>query len=308
MPAPRITDEAWSLLQGACDLQVHVAPDVVERRTDDVDLALDFQRCGLTGFVLKSHYMPTGERAAVVRRAVHGVEAHGSVVLNHGVGGLNPAAVDIAGRSGARIVWFPTLDSINEADVVDRDMPNPPVWVAIKRETMERGFEKPPISIVDDDGKILSAAQDCLRAAMDYDLAVATGHMGRVETFALVEAAAAMGLRHIIVTHAEFPSQNFSPSEQRQLADMGALIEHCFTTAHTGKCTWEQMFENIRETGPERCVISTDLGQLHNPPVAEGFAEFVQRLLDAGFQGDQVRRMTVDNPRQVLGLETLVSG
>ena len=53
---------------------------------------------------------------------------------------------------------------------------------------------------------------------------------------------------------------------------MGALIEHCFTTMHTGKASWEGVFEAIRKAGPERCVLSTDLGQTINPPVAEGFA------------------------------------
>ena len=64
---------------------------------------------------------------------------------------------------------------------------------------------------------------------------------------------------------------------------MGALIEHCFTTMYTGKASWEGVFEAIRKAGPERCVLSTDLGQTINPPVAEGFAMFAQKLLEAGF-------------------------
>jgi hypothetical protein len=43
-------------------------------------------------------------------------------------------------------------------------------------------------------------------------------------------------------------------------------------------------------------VLSTDLGQTINPPVAEGFAMFAQRLLDGGFTVDQIRRMAVTNP------------
>jgi len=74
---------------------------------------------------------------------------------------------------------------------------------------------------------------------------------------------------------------------------MGALIEHCFTTMYTGKASWECALAAIRKVGPERCVISTDLGQTINPPVAEGFAMFAQRLLDGGFTADQVRRRGV---------------
>ena len=106
-----------------------------------------------------------------------------------------------------------------------------------------------------------------------------------------------MGLRKVLVTHAEFPSQNLTADEQLELADMGAVIEHCFTTMHTGKAPWEEVLDSIRVVGPERCLLSTDLGQTINPPVSEGFAMFAQTLLDAGFSVEEVRRMAVTNPR-----------
>ena len=64
--ATPVSDAAWKCLQGAYDLQVHVAPDVIERRVDDLDLAKEFLGRGLKGFVVKSHYFPTAERAKVV--------------------------------------------------------------------------------------------------------------------------------------------------------------------------------------------------------------------------------------------------
>ena len=67
---PVISDEARAALQDAYDLQVHVAPDIIERRTDDIDLAKEFLLSGMRGFVLKSHYLPTAERAKVVSKAV----------------------------------------------------------------------------------------------------------------------------------------------------------------------------------------------------------------------------------------------
>src|SRR5207244_7333676 len=99
-----IAETAWEALHGAYDLQVHVAPDVIDRRIDDLDLAKEFLGRGLRGFVLKSHYFPTAERAKVVTKAVPGIHAYGAIALNHSVGGLNPVAVELAGRSGAKIV------------------------------------------------------------------------------------------------------------------------------------------------------------------------------------------------------------
>jgi hypothetical protein len=47
--------------------------------------------------------------------------------------------------------------------------------------------------------------------------------------------------------------------------------------------------------GAERCLLSTDLGQTINPPVAEGFALFAQTLLDGGFSKKEIQRMAVVN-------------
>jgi LmbE family N-acetylglucosaminyl deacetylase len=102
-------------VRGAYDLHIHVEPDVIPRKITDLELARRYQELGLAGFVLKSHYVPTAERAAVVRAAVPEVRALGALVLNNPVGGLNPIADAIAARGGARIVWMPTVDAANEA-------------------------------------------------------------------------------------------------------------------------------------------------------------------------------------------------
>ena len=295
--ASAISQTAWDALQGAYDLQVHVAPDVIERRIDDLDLAKEFLAHGLRGFVLKSHYLPTAERAKVVTKAVPGIAAYGAITLNHSIGGLNPVAVELAGRSGAKIVWMPTVDAANEtAGRVDGPTAKLPFWAKIQRELAATGLNPPPMSVVDDSGKLTAAARSCLELIGKYNMILATGHLGRVEIFALVKTAREMGLKRVLVTHAEFPSQNLTADEQQELAELGALIEHCFTTMYTGKATWEGVFESIRRARPERCVLSTDFGQTINPAVAEGFAMFAQKMLEAGFTSAEIRPMSVTNP------------
>ena len=297
-----VTDAAWKALEGAYDLQVHVAPDVIERRIDDIDLAREFLAHGMRGFVLKSHYFPTSERARVVTKAVPGIAAYGALTLNHSVGGLNPVAVELAGRSGAKIVWMPTVDAANEtAGRVDGPNAKLPFWAKIQRELAATGIAPPPLSVLDPAGGLSAATRTCMELIAKYDMILATGHLGRAEIYALVRAARSMNVRKIVVTHAEFPSQNLTADEQRELSGMGAVIEHCFTTMHTGKAPWEGVFEAIRRAGPERCLLSTDLGQTINPPVAEGFAMFAQRLMDAGFTAAAIRRMAVENPAALVG-------
>src|ERR1700676_576319 len=147
-----ISDAAWEALKGGYDLQVHVAPDVIERRIDDLDLAKEFLAHGLRGFVLKSHYFPTAERAKVVTRAVPGISAYGAITLNHAVGCLNPVAVELAGRSGSELVWMPTVDAANDtAGGADVPATTLPFWAKIQRELAAMGIAPPPISVLDED-------------------------------------------------------------------------------------------------------------------------------------------------------------
>lgn len=297
----RVTEDAWEALQDAYDLQIHVAPDVIERRIDDVDLAREFLLRGLKGFVLKSHYIPTAERAQVVSKCVPGINAYGAIALNHSIGGLNPVAVEIAGRSGNRIVWMPTVDAANEtAGRPEGGNEKLPFWAKIQREIAAAGITRPPMTVLDAEGKISEQTRQCLELIAKHDMILATGHLGRHEIFPLVREARSLGVDRIVITHAEFPSQNLTGGEQTELADLGAIIEHCFTTYHTKKATWDALFANIRMVGVERTIISTDLGQKINPPVAEGFAEFAQRLIDAGFTVAEVNRMAAVIPARLV--------
>jgi len=166
---------------------------------------------------------------------------------------------------------------------------------------MARPGYPPPITLVDDDGRVGEAVSQCLEIVAAHGMVLATGHVGRREIFALARRATELGVDRIVVTHAEFPSVDLTADEQVELAGLGAYVEHCYTTPYTGKTAWEVVFANLRATGPERAVISTDLGQPANPPAAEGLADFAERLLRAGFSAEAVRRMAVVNPGQLLG-------
>jgi len=296
---------ARELVHGAVDYHVHVAPDFVDRRIDDLELARRCCETGLAGFGLKSHYTATAERARVVAAAVPGVTVLGSITLNAAVGGLNPLAVEIAAREGARLVWLPTVSAVNEQHELTaaRAAGNVPVWVAFELSLRNAGVPVGPVHVVDDDGRLTDAAERVLDVVARHDLVLCTGHLSRDEIFAVVAAASEHGIRDVVVTHPEFPSQSIEPFDQVELADLGALMERVFTTAYTGKTTWERVFEATRAVGAERTVWATDLGQLANPPVEDGLALMADAFLDAGFTDEDVRTMAVTNTRRVAGLE-----
>jgi Family of unknown function (DUF6282) len=298
---PTPSERARELVHSAYDTHIHVAPDVVKRRISDVALARRFAARGLAGFGLKSHYTSTAERARVVSDAVPEVDTIGTITLNRAVGGMNPVAVEIAAREGARIVWFPTVSAENEQHEVLAADPDGkvPVWVRFELELREAGVVPEPVPVVDAAGTVVPEAQAVLDVIARHDLVLATGHLSRDEIFAVVDAAVAVGVERIVVTHPEFPSQRVSVEDQRALAERGAVMERAFTTPYTGKCSWEQVFEASRAVGAERTVWSTDLGQVFNPPVEDGLAIMADRFLAAGFDEEEVRTMAVTNTRRI---------
>jgi Family of unknown function (DUF6282) len=299
------SEAARDLVRGAFDLHVHIFPDVVERRIDDIGLARRFAEVGLKGFVLKSHYTSTAERAAVVREAVPGIHVLGAIVLNRAVGGVNPVAVEIAAREGARKVWLPTVDSENERAHLAAAGPDTklPVWSKLEFELREKGIGADPVPVLDADGNVLPETRDVLALAAEHGMVLATGHISAADALTVVAAALAAGVENVVVTHPDYPSQAISIDDQVELARKGAMIERCFTTPYTGKCSWEQWLEGVRAVGPDRTVISSDLGQVKNPPVEDGLPLMAEKLLEAGFTEDEVRRMAVDNTQLLAGAE-----
>jgi hypothetical protein len=178
-----------------------------------------------------------------------------------------------------------------------------PVWVRFELSLREAGMACEPVRVVDTSGALLPEARDVLDVIARHELVLCTGHLSRDEIFTLVEAAAAAGIHAIVVTHPEFPSQDVSAADQVALADMGATMERCFTTAHTGKTSWQRIFDASRAVGAERTVWATDLGQVFNPPVEDGLALMADRFLEAGFSEEEVRTMAVTNTRRIAGLD-----
>lgn len=301
------SDRARALVRGAYDVHVHIAPDVMTRRIDDLDLAARYRELGLEGFVIKSHYVPTAERAAVVRKAVPGIDAVGAITLNASVGGVNPIAVEVLARGGGRFVWLPTVDSSNQRSCLAEtpEGATPPMWAQLQQDLADAGMAAPAAEVLEADGTVNANLRHVLDVMARHDMTLATGHLSADESAVVVPAARAAGVRRIVVTHPEFTSQRMGADLQTELAGHGALLERCLTTPLTKKVSWDTWLGNIRAAGAENSVISTDLGQPFNPPVEDGLPLTADILLGSGFSEEEVRVMIVHNSRFLAGADSL---
>ena len=294
-PATEPSARARELVRGAYDLHVHVEPDLAQRRIDDLSLARRFGELGLAGFVLKSHYAPTAERAAVVRAAVPGVRR---------------ARRDRAQRRRRRA---------ERAGGRDRRARRRADRLAADGRLRERGERGRPearqaagLAQIQDEFAAAGVASEPVRLTRERPRARARGrraprarardrHLGRAEIHTRRRRRARGRSRAGRRDAPRLPDAGRPRRRAAALAERGALLERCFAPIHTGKVSWEQTFEAIRATGPrtQRPLDRPRPGG--NPPVEDGLALMADRLLEAGFSEDEVRTMAVVNTRRLAG-------
>src|SRR5262249_60226957 len=81
----------------------------------------------------------------------------------------------------------------------------PPGWGGFHDQLRPRPGYPAPISLLDEGGRLVGPAVECLEILAAYGMVLATGHVGRDEIFALATCAREQGVTRLMVTHAEFP-------------------------------------------------------------------------------------------------------
>ncbi|MBS7637631.1 hypothetical protein KEJ49_01900 [Candidatus Bathyarchaeota archaeon] len=292
--------EDLELLKGALDIHVHAGPDLFPRLLDAFEAAEAARAAGLRGIVLKHHHIPTVDRAYLASRAVRGVEIYGGLTLNYAIGGLNPFAVDAALKLGARVIWMPTVDARNHKRCFGElgrygsrlSYGRPGFYEEAEGISIMRGGELDP------------RLRPILDSIAEADAALATSHLSAEESKVLVEEALRRGVRRIVVTHVDFSTSNLSIEDQTWMAERGALLELCYSSISPAwRCSSiDRSVETIRRVGVENYIISSDLGQVHNPPPPEGLRVYISLLLEHGFRAEDIRVMVKENPERLLGI------
>ncbi|MGQ0824984.1 MAG: DUF6282 family protein [Actinomycetota bacterium] len=278
-------------LAGATDLHCHFGPDAHrERSVDAFEAAREAAAAGHRAVVLKSHDFPTASLAWAVQRGVDGVSVFGGICCDRESGGMNPAAVEVALRLGAKIVWLPTLSSRQDV---------------LNGVAAQLGIPGPGLVVTDPDDRLLPETHEVLALVREHGAVLATGHVSAAEHFAVVKDYARTG--KVLITHAteDLAGPNLDAQQCRELADLGAWIELCALTCIGALATKSvaEMVATIRTVGVARVTLGTDFGQKHNPHPAVGFQTYADPLYGAGCTEADIRTMACDNPVALLGLE-----
>lgn len=294
------TDIVNRILTGSIDCHVHAGPGIFGRTGDAINFAKQARAYGIRGIVLKNHQGITSDTAILVNKMVSGVDVYGGVVLNRYVGGINPYAVEIAIRLGAKIVWMPTQWAKHHADTFGAAQ-----YKHMKQIKSVVDLPMKGISILDEKGEITPETKQVLQIVKEADVALATSHLTKEEIKILVKEANKMGINKIIITHITFTELwKWSIQEQKELVDMGATIEHVAVYCMENRylVSPKEVVEMIEGVGYKNVLIGSDCGQLRLPAPAEALRRFVGMLLDEEMEEYKIHYMMKDNPIRLLGL------
>ena len=280
-----------NVMQGIIDMHIHAAPDVRARKLDDLELMEASVQRGVRAIVLKSHNVPTADRAYLVNRVAAEkypdvkFTAFGGLCLNRPVGGLNPDAVETSLKLGAKVIWLPTNTAENHY--------------------RKNGKEPSKGVVVTRDGKAVDELQDIFALVKQYNAVLATGHIGAEECFPVVEAARDAGVKKIVITHPEFWVVGMTPEQQADIVrKYDVLLESVYAQPVNGsyKINIPDNIAAMKAIGPEHFVLSTDSGQTVNPYWYESYTTYFKAVSEV-FTSEQVRKMTHDNPAWLLDID-----
>lgn len=284
-----------SLLHGVCDIHLHCLPDSRERSVNEFGFMKDAMAAGYRAVMFKSNDFSCHDRAYIIRQALPGAECYGSFCMNRVFGDkVNVYAAQQAVETTGglcRCIWMPTLD-------------------ATYQYKHERRKEK-GIAVLNDAGQVLPEVIKVMEICAKADIIFATGHSSPEESIILVRKAHEIGVKRIVVTHANSHIWTMSPDQIKQCMDLGAYIEYCYLPCLWGEGTQMPDYkrQSIKEfvdfvnIDPARSFISTDLGQVVMPHPVEGMRDCIIKLQAEGISQNNIDLLVRRNPAWLIGLD-----
>lgn len=282
------------LLKGVSDIHLHAVPDSKARLSNELEFARAARKAGYKSMLFKSNDFSCHDRAYLIRQELPDFEVFGSLCMNrvHGDKVNAFAAEKAVNTTGnlCRCIWMPTQDAVYQ--------------------NMRYHNRKEGIPVLDDAGRVLPEVVRVMEICSDANIIFATGHSSPEESMVLARKAREVGVRKLVVTHANSGIWKMTHEQIRRCMDLGAWIEYSHITnlwgPGTGLPDFERMsnreFADFARIAPERSIITTDLGQVGMPHPVKGMRRCILALLENGLTQKQVDFMVRTNPSVLTGL------
>jgi hypothetical protein len=229
---------------------------------------------------------------------VYGIDVFDCLPLNRCVGGVNPFAVDAAIKLGVKKIFMPTVDAYGHQVMRGGagQYDNPALRVAGGLSKIYEGVKG--IYILDEKDELLPEVKECLDLIAKANIIFCVGHLSLKEIWALVKEAPKMGIKKLLLDHPFSKTMQFPVETQVELAEAGCYINQPYAqiSPRFHMVSVPDLAEAIRKIGVRRCVISSDTGQVANPPCPESIRIYVRLLLEEGFSPEDIKIMLHENP------------
>ena len=290
-----------NVLQQAIDLHIHIGPEIIPRKFTLPEL-VDYEKGKLKGIGVKNHFFSTiamGKQSAQDGSP----SVINSVVLNHYVGGFNPDIIRASAELSEKpiIVWFPTLHT--EEFLQSQKFEIPEEWIdpKMRRRLKLRPTEKIKALSVFDNGKISKEVKMVLYSIKENGAILATGHLSWQESYELVKfAIEKIGIKKIVITHPIYQKIDMPIKIQKELAELGALIEHCYSMYSIDKIPMDKIAQQIKDVGADNCILSSDVGQTFSKSPSEALTDFISLLKKEGVTENEIKTMLIKNPERLV--------
>jgi hypothetical protein len=290
-----------SLMVGAIDLHCHSGPSVMPRYFDHYEAMQEASDAGVRALLIKDHYYSATPVTELLNKHFSHLKVTllSGVPLNNQAGGLNIYAVEHGIAMGAKLVWMPTFSAKNHIEHHKQGATPgfPYAKKAMKSPT--------PLTILDRAGKLVPEVFEILDAVAEHDVVLSSGHLHITEIWPLFEEAIRRGVKRMICNHPTYVI-DATLEDITRMAGMGVYIEHsmCMFSELSKWRIYEPaaLDSLIQAAGVDKTILGSDLGQVGNPRLVDGFLDVIETCLDLGYSEAEVRKMVSTNAAELVGL------
>jgi hypothetical protein len=290
------------LLVGAIDLHCHSGPSVMPRYFDHYEAMQEASSVGMRALLVKDHYYSATPVTEMLNAHFQHLKVRmlSGVPLNNTAGGLNIHAVEHGIRLGAKLVWMPTFSARNHLAHQKRDEHFGDRFPGTKKKMLE----PVPLSVLDDAGKLLPEVGPILDMIAEHDIVLSSGHLHISEIWPLFDEAKRRGVRRLLCNHPTFVV-DATLEDIRQLVAMGVYVEHSFCQFIPGaKYNFfepKELDVLIRTGTVDRTILGSDVGQVGNVGLSDGFRQVIAMCLDLGYDEASIRKLVSSNAAALMG-------